>query len=61
MPLIFVVKFLILLEQAYLYKIEDFVTKMKIRAHMEPKGAHRVDDPNLKTTLDVGLRVRFGP
>ena len=35
-------------------KIEDFVTKMKI-------GAHRVDGPNLKTTLDVGLRVRIGP
>ena len=23
--------------------------------------AHGVDGPNLKTTLDVGLRVRLGP
>ena len=44
-----------------MYKIEDFVIKMKTGAHMEPKRAHGVDDPSLKTTLDVGLRVRFGP
>ena len=40
-----------------LCKIEDFVTKTKTGA----QEAHGVDGPNSKTTLDVGLRVRFGP